>query len=298
MTSQLGMTTQSKSAIEIDLLASHEYSSANLPPPNLSCLTVIVHESLHLIPDSVRELNFSRCALGIEGTETLCEFMAGNKHIQVLNIQYNVLLWRRVAGMIYSNDTLRSLHLSPCVLSEHCMVAGSVLCIALRVNSTLQSLSLYMRHPGVHSFALMHHYFFTQRFARRLAGRDASLRVLRFCGSPLDESRAEIERSITTPSMDCRWSNHLRENENLSVLEGCNIVDNPLVVYYLELNSVRARQVVREPSSVKEWGKALTSAAKDEKLNALCCLLVNKPGYCGAADAASARGVDTPRGLE
>ena len=104
-------------------------------------------EHLHLIPETVQDLDFSGCYLTCSGIKTLCKWLEGNKHIKSMKLWGNYMVdeaSRAVGEMLGKNDTLEELYISPIKWRRSPRVtwrAARYVCAGLRQNCTLRHFS-------------------------------------------------------------------------------------------------------------------------------------------------------------
>ena len=249
---RLPITADSTSVFKINLAGNRNLGDA-------------VAEYLHLIPDTVCDLDLSYCGLSSTGIRHICQFLETNHTITRLVLWGNVI---SVAGAMYIRDMFKkntTLEELCCYTSGAPMPTKAKLLIAdgLEQNSTLKRLLLddCKGTPAESEVYIAFHSCLER------AGNKSALQTLEI--GPIDHD----------PNIK-QWANTVRRCENLVNL-GANsdrLKHNPEYMFWLNLNLSNARKIARE-GKVDKFQALLAKTAKEGKDDMTYYLIRNNVDY-------------------
>ena len=259
---------------------------------NLGCndLGDKMTEYLHLLPETVTDLDISACGLTTQGIRNICRFMSTNKHILRLimwgnNINDDGAVY--VGEMLKKNVTLKEL----VIFNNHIGIASNglikadpltskgKLCIAeaLRYNSTLQMIAIDC--PRLHSCK---NFYSDPSLGLTLPPFDPE--VGKAFRNAIEESNSAIESiqigNITEDPDFYQWETTLQKCESLHSLGSeCNIMKaNKKISTLRALNALNARKVTREGNE-DVFVSTVSTAVHYGIVDAVYYLLRNNVGY-------------------
>lgn len=258
---------------------------------NLGCnnLGDKVTEHLHLLPETVTDLDVSACVLHTPGIGNICKFMSSNKTI------VRLIMWGNninddgavhISDMLKQNDTLKELvifnnHIgidnNGLIKADPLTTKGKV-CIAdaLRYNSTLQMIAIDC--PRLQNYKAP---FLDPSLGLALPRFDPE--VGKAFRTALEESKTAIESIqigdiVDDPNFN-QWETTLQKCESLHSLGSeCNAVRaNRKVMRWRAINALKCRQVTRE-GNVDEFISTVTTAAQYGVIDVVYFLVRNNVG--------------------
>ena len=259
---------------------------------NLGCndLGDKVTEHLHLLPETVTDLDISSAGLHTPGIANVCKFMCSNKTI------VRLIMWGNninddgavhISEMLKKNDTLRELvifnnHIgiddNGLIKLDPLTTKGKVrIADALRYNSTLQMIAIDCPHT---------HYcipsYLDPSLGLSLPRFDPA--VGKAFRNALEESQTAIEsiqigNIVDDPDFH-QWETTLQKCESLHSLGSeCNAVRaNKKVMRWRAVNALKCRQVMRE-GNVDEFISTVSTAAQYGVIDVVYFLLRNNVGF-------------------
>lgn len=257
---------------------------------------------LHLIPDSVRDLDLSDCNLSPKGVKTLCQFLERNKTITRMALWGNRInndAARAIGTMLATNDTLQELHAQP-VSRWSRDDDGSVL-PTRDEEDDMTDMAVTWICRGLSANRTLRHFSFGHQISSdEVECRWASLFALFM---PTDSPIEVLEiglclREFPSPGTQMKddmdmthilWVDYLKQNENLRMIGGDVARTSRDVRYFLELNSVHARRIAAESNSpCEDWLEAVATCTannisrqyEDDSVDAIYYLVRNKPEMC------------------
>ena len=243
---------------------------------------------LHLIPASVRDIDFSECKLSCDGITTLCKWMEGNGHIHRLILQGNEMndeATKAVGRMLSHNKCLQELSIDPLADAEDeplvSWEAAVAICTGLHQNPDHKLRRLRF---CVSNFSDVDEYIWYLVFARLLPS-ETTLQVLEIASrlnftTPYDTIFMLGRRIETVCGF---WLKAAQRLESIHRIDACVIkyFRSDEIHYYLDLNRYRARQLVsREGLSDRIWLVAMAKACEGGSLDVVYYFLQNKPHLC------------------
>jgi hypothetical protein len=224
---------------------------------------------LHLISDTLRDLDLSHCNLTLEGIKNVCKYLEMNTTITRMVMGGNEMddeAAELVGKMLAINTTLEEIVIYP---GENHVISHTGcfhLCSGLLHNKTLRTICL------------------NQDDSCRITHEGKSLIFALLCewnttiecvsiGSCLGSASASFSAQVYE-----QWRKTLLYNESLKSLH-CGAVSDRHVRYWLDLNSCNARKIVRNQNDY-EWIEAVVQAAEDNNRNAIYFFVRNRPEIC------------------
>lgn len=225
-----------------------------------------VAECLHLLPDTVCDLDLSYCGLSATGVRKICQFMETNKTITRFVLWGNIIKRcfhgaRHIGDMLKKNTTLHDFSFSnvfPMNTEGMLLIAD-----ALECNFTLRKLCLD-DCTGSPADPIVYDKF---RTALERASSRSAIETL------------EIGPINRDPCIE-QWGETLRKCENLCHFgtNSSGLAYNRESIYWRSLNKYNARSVTRD-GDVDEFQSAVAEAGKDRNIDVVYYLIRNNVEY-------------------
>lgn len=260
---------------------------------NLGCndLGDKMTEYLHLMPESVTDLDVSACGLHTSGIRNICKFMSSNKSI------LRLIMWGNninddgaayISEMLKKNDTLRELVMfnnrigiasNGLIKADPLTNKGKVrIAEALRHNSTLQMIAIDC--PRLHYFCKAP--YLDPSLGLTLPRFDPEVGMA--FRNALEESTSAIEsiqigNIVDDPNFH-QWETTLQKCESLHSLGSeCNALRaNKKLMRWRAINALKGRKVIRE-GNAEEFMATVSTAAHYGVLDAIYYLMRNNIGF-------------------
>ena len=230
-------------------------------------------QHLHLIPDTITDLDLSDCGLTPIGIKALCEFLKTNHSIT------RMIMWGNrigdegavhVGDMMKVNQTIKELCINGCEISaKGCLHLSD----GLAENSVLRK------------FSIGNEDILTDQHVENLCGGLAVNRGLEYLGlcSPMgritEKSVVRLEKIVRTNSYLKRVGISQNFHDGDFIYTGPGTVYDKLK-YWLDLNKCN-RKLIHDPESTREqWIDAIIQGAENGNLDAIFLFLINKPDIC------------------
>lgn len=203
-------------------------------------------EYLHLLPATIRSINFSLCRLTSAGIKTLCEYMKTNTSITKLVIWGNEF---GDEGAEYIAEMLRvnaSLRLISIFRSQMSPKGYEYIADALAVNKTLHTLPIY------------HDRSITEQHIQALFQGlkvNRGIKTLNLDGSLINVSPEAIEQIV----LEC-----LRSNFCLTTITGKSFRRIPEIDFLFKLNALNRKIITDENAALNDWFQCVISSAEQE----------------------------------
>jgi hypothetical protein len=249
-----------------------------------------VTEYLHLLPETVTDLDVSACGLQTRGIGNICKFLSSNKTIVRLimwgnNINDDGAVY--ISEMLKKNDTLREL----VIFNNHIGIASSGLlkadpltnkgklriAEALRYNSTLQMIAI--DGPRLHFCKPP---YLDPSLGLSLPRFDPE--VGKAFRNALEESESAIEsiqigNVVDDPNFH-QWETTLQKCENLHSLgsECISVRANKKLMRWRAINALKARKVTRE-GNADEFISTVSTAVQYGVIDVVYYLMRNNVGF-------------------
>lgn len=219
-----------------------------------------VTDYLHLLPDTICDLDLSYCGLSTKGVRNVCKFMESNRTITRLVLWGNIIDDR---GAIYIRDMLKrnsSLQDFCCYNDPPISTKRKILIAdSLECNSTLRMLALD-DCTGAPPSAAVYSKF---RSVLERAGSDSAIETLKIGAINRDPNSHKWEETVRRCDKLC----HFGSNSS-------RLAYNPKFMYWRDLNIHNARRITREGND-EDFLLAVEKAANDQKINVMYYLLRN-----------------------
>mmetsp|Transcript_37073 Transcript_37073/g.90112 ORF Transcript_37073/g.90112 Transcript_37073/m.90112 type:complete len:325 (+) Transcript_37073:89-1063(+) len=220
-------------------------------------------DHIHLLPPQVYSLNLNNCGLSLDGFRKICKFMETNNTITQLRLcdtYMNNAKAECVGIMLAKNNTLKDLSISINCLMGLGKEGLKFLGDGLRQNKSLKRLGYFQKedHEALLYFASV-----------LMEGGGSELQTIRILTNSYSDASA-FEKVVIP-----KWTTVLQKCGNLVDL---GVDHNGLwgkqVVFLLELNSFRARQVTRA-AKPKELLETLEKASQRKCVDVMYYLIQN-----------------------
>jgi hypothetical protein len=230
-------------------------------------------EHLHLLPETVTDLDLSDCGLTAPGVRNVCDFLRTNKSVTRMIIWGNTIGdegAKYIGEMLRVNKTLRIL----CIMKSISIPIGPVgfshLSDGLTHNDTLRELSLNSNENVGDEHA-------RNLFPGLVANR--GLETLELVGTNI------TELGLTYFLQCARVNVYLKRigmrqplNSEDAIPLGPNTVWNELQ-YWLGLNRLNRKLIKDENSNREDWTNAVIQSSEAENLGAIYFFLRHKPEF-------------------
>mmetsp|Transcript_2479 Transcript_2479/g.5244 ORF Transcript_2479/g.5244 Transcript_2479/m.5244 type:complete len:294 (+) Transcript_2479:299-1180(+) len=248
---------------EIEAIRNISSSNSNVWKINLAGNRKLgddVAECLHLLPVTVRDIDFSYCGISATGLRNICQFMESNKTITCLVLWGNVITFdgaMHIRDMLTKNTTLQEFsfyNVFPMNTEGKLIIAD-----ALECNSTLRK--LYLDDcTGRPADAIVYSKF---RSVLERAGSSSAIQTL------------EIGPINRDPHLE-QWEETLQKCENLCHLgsNSSGLAYNRKCMYWRALNMYNARKITRD-GDIEEILSVIERAVKNRNIDVTYYLVRN-----------------------